>query len=194
MTTPRHSEAAFEPVIEHDLLERGDVAAPGDSFADEKHLLDPGEKDVRNPAIAMALRRIDMCEQAGTGLRMMQREWQALGRAAPINTNDRARKSFSTFLPEPRDAVSPLAVEVPPEVTPEVVRLLSVLAGEMTRREIQAALMLKDEGHVRTAYVLPALAAGVIEMTRPDRPRSRLQRYRLTERGRRAKEALGLRQ
>jgi hypothetical protein len=40
---------------------------PGDSFADEKHLLDPGEKDVRNPAIAMAIRRIGMCEQAGTG-------------------------------------------------------------------------------------------------------------------------------
>jgi len=52
---------------------------PGDSFADEKHLLDPGEKDVRNPAIAMAIRRISMCEQAGTGLRMMQRDWQVLG-------------------------------------------------------------------------------------------------------------------
>jgi ATP-dependent DNA helicase RecG len=44
-------------------------------FTDEKHLLDPGEKDVRNPAIAMAIRRIGMCEQAGTGLRMMKREW-----------------------------------------------------------------------------------------------------------------------
>lgn len=32
-----------------------------------------GEKEVHNPAIAMAMRRIGMCEQAGTGLRMMQR-------------------------------------------------------------------------------------------------------------------------
>jgi len=30
-----------------------------------ERLLEPGEKKVRNPAIAMALRRIDMCEQAG---------------------------------------------------------------------------------------------------------------------------------
>ncbi|MCK6554950.1 putative DNA binding domain-containing protein [Candidatus Binatia bacterium] len=75
---------------------------PGDSFAEEKLLLDPGEKDVRNPAIAMAIRRIGMCEQAGTGLWMMQRVWQALGHAPPINTNDRVHKSFATFLAEPR--------------------------------------------------------------------------------------------
>ncbi|KAB2838442.1 MAG: transcriptional regulator, partial [Burkholderiales bacterium] len=43
---------------------------PGDSFGDDRRLLEPGEKELRNPAIAMALRRIDMCEQAGTGLRM----------------------------------------------------------------------------------------------------------------------------
>lgn len=44
---------------------------PGDSFGDERRLLEPREKEVRNPAIAMAMRRIGMCEQAGTGLRMM---------------------------------------------------------------------------------------------------------------------------
>lgn len=41
---------------------------PGDSFDDGARLLEPGEKEVRNPAIAMARRRIAMCEQAGTGL------------------------------------------------------------------------------------------------------------------------------
>ena len=38
---------------------------PGDIFGDDTRLLEPGEKDVRNPAIAMAMRRIAMCEQAG---------------------------------------------------------------------------------------------------------------------------------
>jgi hypothetical protein len=41
----------------------------------------------------------------------------------------------------------------------------------------------RDNEHFRKAYVQPALAAGLIEMTRPDRPRSRLQRYRLTAAG-----------
>jgi ATP-dependent DNA helicase RecG len=167
---------------------------PGDSFADEKHLLDPGEKDVRNPAIAMAIRRIGMCEQAGTGLRMMQREWQALGHAPPVNTNDRAHKAFTTFLPEPRGVaaleVTPeVTPEVAPEVAPEVGRLLSVLEGETSRRELQAALGLKDDDHFREAYLAPALARGLIEMTLPEKPRSRLQRYRLTELGLRTLKA-----
>lgn len=160
---------------------------PGDSFGDEERLLEPGEMDVRNAAIAMALRRIAMCEQAGTGLRMMQREWQALGHAAPSYTNDRAHKAFDTFLPEPRSALVAVTGQVTPEVTPEVLRLLSSLQGEMTRRELQAALELRDADHIREAYLVPALASGLVEMTLPDKPNSRLQRYRLTELGRRMK-------
>ncbi len=71
-----------------------------------------------------------------------------------------------------------------PEVTPEVRRLLDALHGEMSRRELQAELDLKDDDHVREAYILPALAAGFVEMTVPDKPNSRSQRYRLTPAGR----------
>ena len=35
--------------------------------------------------------------------------------------------------------------------------------------------------------ILFLLALGLVEMTRPDKPKSRLQRYRLTETGRRLK-------
>jgi DNA-binding PadR family transcriptional regulator len=37
---------------------------------------------------------------------------------------------------------------------------------------------------MRLAYVLAALAAGLIQMTIPAKPNSRLQKYRLTEKGR----------
>lgn len=46
-----------------------------------------------------------------------------------------------------------------PEVTPEV-RLLSVLAGEMTRQQLKGGLGLKDDEHFRKAYLLPALESG----------------------------------
>jgi Fic family protein len=81
------------------------------------------------------------------------------------------------------DTVTTSTPEVAPEVTPEV-RLLSVLAGEMTRQQIKEALGLKDDEHFRKAYLLPALDAGLIEMTIPDKPRSSKQKYRLTDRGR----------
>ncbi len=80
-------------------------------------------------------------------------------------------------------AVEPVAQEVTPEVTPEVERLLGVLNGEMSRLELMAALTLKDEEHFRKAYLVVALELEVIERTIPDKPRSRLQKYRLTPSG-----------
>jgi len=42
---------------------------PGDAFATREQLLDPGDKDVRNPGIVNAFRRIGLSDQAGTGIR-----------------------------------------------------------------------------------------------------------------------------
>jgi Fic family protein len=70
-----------------------------------------------------------------------------------------------------------------PEVTPEVRKMLSAMAGEMTRKQIQEKLGLKDEKHFRERYQQPAVALGLIEMTIPDKPNSRLQKYRITPKG-----------
>lgn len=72
--------------------------------------------------------------------------------------------------------------EVTPEVTPEV-RLLNIISGEMNRQRLQATLGLKDDEHFRKVYLLPALQAGYIEMTIPDKPKSSKQKYRLTDKG-----------
>jgi hypothetical protein len=58
------------------------------------------------------------------------------------------------------------------------------LISEMTRQQLKEALGLKDDEHFRKAYLLPALEAGLIEMTIPDKPRSSKQKYRLTDKGR----------
>jgi len=66
------------------------------------------------------------------------------------------------------------------QVTPQVERLLDVLQGEMSREQIQSRLGLRDRQSFRDRYLKPALDAGLIEMTRPDTPNSRLQKYRLS--------------
>lgn len=79
-----------------------------------------------------------------------------------------------------------LTPEVNPEVTPEVKKMLKLLnnAGSaMSRREIQQKLDLSDEKHFREFYLQPSVAGGLIEMTVPERPTSRLQKYRLTRKG-----------
>ena len=73
-------------------------------------------------------------------------------------------------------------LQVTPQVTPQVKRLLAILTGEMTREELQTALGLKDRKSFRERYLLPALQAGLIEMTIPSKPNSREQKYRLTGR------------
>jgi len=71
------------------------------------------------------------------------------------------------------------------EVAGEVMQLLLVLAkGAIIRADAQAALALKGQANFRKRHLGPALAAGLIEMTVPDKPRSRNQRYRLTALGR----------
>ena len=88
------------------------------------------------------------------------------------------------------DTVTSSTPEVTQEVAPEV-RLLSVLTGEMTRQQLKEALGLKDDEHFRKAYLLPALEAGLVEMTIPDKPRSSKQKYRLTDKGRQMMDQRG---
>ena len=42
---------------------------PGDAYASADDLLDPGDKELRNPKIVAAFRRIGLSEQAGPGMR-----------------------------------------------------------------------------------------------------------------------------
>lgn len=79
---------------------------------------------------------------------------------------------------------STAAPQVAPQVTPQVARLLEVVMGEMAREEIQNALGLQDRKSFRERYLVPALTDGLIEMTLPGKPNSRLQKYRLTDQGR----------
>ena len=81
------------------------------------------------------------------------------------------------------DAVSTAAPQVAPQVTPQVKRLLQVLQGEMTREALQNALDLQDRKSFRERYLKPSLAEELIEMTIPGKPNSRLQQYRLTDKG-----------
>ena len=76
------------------------------------------------------------------------------------------------------------------QVTPQVRRLVSVLEGEISRRDILDALGLSDRKSLRQRYLLPALQHGYVEMTRPDAPNARNQKYRLTSRGRQARQGV----
>lgn len=73
--------------------------------------------------------------------------------------------------------------QVTGQVAEQVIPLLAVCVGEMTRDSLQSATGFIGRANFRKRYLDPALTAGLIEMTIPEKPNSRLQKYRLTAQG-----------
>jgi len=89
---------------------------------------------------------------------------------------------LSVILESLHTAVNAYTPEDAPEVTPEVGRLLSAFIGKeaLSRQDLQNRLKLSDEKNFRSNYLNPAIAAGLVEMTVPDKPNSKNQKYRKT--------------
>jgi len=134
-------EAAINLLIHQDYGDHGRKASiklfsdrtvfwnPGDAFATEAELLDPTEKEVRNPAIVKAFRRIGLSDQAGTGIRAIFRNWHELGRTPPQLKNDKARKEFELVLinkPLVTDAMQRFRQTIGTTLTPEQADVLAL--------------------------------------------------------------------
>ena len=135
----------------------------------------------RNRRVGEFLKELEMTEGRGTGIPKILCEIRKNGSPKPIFHTDDDRTFFLVEFP-----IHPVFAEVlttTPEVTMEVKRLLNTMTGEHSRKELQEMLSLKNADHFRKAYLLPAINAGLVEMTLPDKPKSRLQRYRFTESG-----------
>lgn len=135
----------------------------------------------RNRRIGAFLNELDLTEGRSTGIPKILKVMAANGSPAPLFETDDERLSYVVRLPVHSLAQrSGLAAE---EVTMEVASLLNVVAGEMSMQELQAAMGLRNAEHFRKAYVLPATAAGYLEVTLREQPNSRLHRYSLTATG-----------
>jgi len=71
---------------------------PGDAFVNKAELLDASEKEVRNPSIVNAFRRIGLSDQAGTGIRSIFNNWNYLGNTPPEVINNKSAKTFELSL------------------------------------------------------------------------------------------------
>ncbi|MBW2357751.1 MAG: hypothetical protein JRF21_03360 [Deltaproteobacteria bacterium] len=83
-----------------------------------------------------------------------------------------------------KEVTDQVTMEVTMEVAMEVARLIPFCLQPVNRQILQEKLGLRNADHFRKAYILPAIKGGWIEMTIPDKPKSRLQKYILTSKGR----------
>jgi ATP-dependent DNA helicase RecG len=144
---------------------------------------DPG--DMLNRRIGEFLKELDLTEGRGTGIPKIMGAIRKNRSPEPKFETNRERSFFTVVFPvHPKAQTTQAVLDSTPQVTPQVERLLRVCAKPALRAELQTTLSLSDRKHFRTQYLDPALAAGLIEMTVPDKPNSRLQKYRLTPKGR----------
>jgi ATP-dependent DNA helicase RecG len=159
----------------------------------------------RNRRIGEFLKELDLTEGRATGIPKMLRVMRNNGSPPPEFEFDEDHSYFQVRLlahsavmqnsargaesgaesGEGTDHVTgQVTGQVAGQVAGQVERLLRVLRGEMTRKDLQTAVGLSHRDHFMDSYLKPALADGLVERTIPDKPHSRLQKYRLTERGR----------
>ena len=134
----------------------------------------------------LEFKELDMTEGRSTGIPKILHAIEANGSPAPVFDFDEEHSFFMVQLPVHPQATMPegLTPEVTPHVTPHVKRLLRAVHGEVSRQELMDTLNLTDRKHFSKEYLRGALNDELIEMTRPEKPRSVSQKYRLTNKGR----------
>jgi ATP-dependent DNA helicase RecG len=142
-------------------------------------VIDLGQKSVRrNALIADLLHRIGFIEKAGTGIRRMREEAHEHGCLEP--SFEETGFFSTTFSPNPE-----VRLEVGAQSGAQSEQVLEILgigtcsAGELA---VKTGAASKSGAMKRTLTKL--ITQGYIEYTIPDKPTSRLQRYRITETGR----------
>jgi ATP-dependent DNA helicase RecG len=191
-----------------DKLTISSLPGPDRSISDEdikKYTLVPNR--YRNRRIGEFLKELELAEGRGTGIPKILKESKNNGSPKPKLIYDEDRSYFTIEFPlhpafkgikssrktfeQSRSGVE-LATQSATQSSDPVSRLLEVLGqGEMSPSEIRKKLALKHRPTFRKNYLHPALIEKLIEPTIPDKPNSRLQKYRLTEKGRKLAESRG---
>lgn len=109
---------------------------PGDAFATQRELLESTEKEIRNPLLVNAFRRIGLSDQAGTGIRAIYRNWHDLGHRPPQITNDKAAKSFA------------LTLSKDPLITDSIRRFHSSLGVNLSAEQADILALAAERSHI----------------------------------------------
>ena len=192
------TEAIVNAVCHRDYTSNGSVQIM--LFADRLEIVNPGSLPYgltvdklytahhsipANPLIAEAMYLRGTIERMGTGTEEMTRLCEEIGLPKPQFTQE---LDFWTVVKRLNSEENTTDNQVNTQVNTQVEKLLLHLSSDgNTTIEISTVLKLKDRIGVMRNYIQPALKLGLIEMTIPDKPTSRLQKYRLTEKGRKLK-------
>lgn len=128
------------------------------------------------------VRRLVLRERMGTGIRDMIQRGKDAGLPEPEIRIDSG--VWVATIRRKIAQVTAQAGQVTGQVTGQVSPLLKIWHEGLSKIEIMAVLGLSGRDNFEKLYLRPVLDEGLLEMTVPDKPNSRLQKYRLTQNGR----------
>ncbi len=153
----------------------------------------------RNKELMRVFKDLDLVEQLGSGI---PRILETYGRESFIFTPNFLRISMPTAHDEgatPQDnqlnnsgleKITPHDTPHDSEITDlEKKLLLAISTQELSRVEIMENLDLSDRTYLAKSYLKPSLDKELIEMTIPNSPKSKKQKYRLTALGKQVLES-----
>jgi ATP-dependent DNA helicase RecG len=185
------------------VIERGQVRTENSNKPHGFGLINPATFSPfpKNPVIARFFREIGRADELGSGVRKLMKYGKSYGGSDPELIEGDVFRMIVKYpdsqiyeeAPELRPASeAPVTPEVRAQVEAQVNRRILFACAEipLSSAEIAAALGHKQlSGNLRKA--LPELRkAGFLEYTIPDKPNSRLQKYRLTKVGKRLLESM----
>lgn len=152
-----------------------------------------GVSRIRNPVIARVFRELHLTEQWGSGVKRIFADAAAQGLPEPRVTEIATGVRLSVFLAAPHDArptaaqnpsLAQVSEQVGAQVSEQVAKLLLHCAAQpRSKQEMLVVLGLSNAYLNYKRHIVPLLEQGLIAMTLPDKPQSRLQRYRITTLG-----------
>lgn len=142
----------------------------------------------RNKEIMRIFRDLELVEQLGSGI---PRILQYYPRSIFYFTDNFLRMVFPIDKEMLKGVTDHVTDHVADHVTDHVMRLISAIEfKQKSAQELMTALELKHRRTFTLNYLRPAMEAGLIEMTIPDKPKSIKQKYRLTSKGIQIKRTL----
>ncbi len=170
-------------------IESPGLLLPGMTVQDMQH----GVSRIRNPVIARVFRELQLAEQWGSGVRRIFAEAARQRLPEPCVVEIATGVRLSVFLAAPhivgttsaqKPSLTHTNAQVGEQVGEQVTKLLLHCAAQpRSKQELLAVLGLSNAYLNYKRHIVPVLEQGLIAMTIPDKPQSRLQRYCLMPQG-----------
>jgi len=172
------------------IIYRDKVVFSNPNIPREKGRIDPSRFTPfpKNPTISKFMIQLGRVEEVGSGIRNVTKylPLYAYGGKSEFiedelfvtNVHLKGYEKHATVQATTHETIQETIQE-----NPKLKNLVVKCIGEMTGKQLMLAMNLKNRVHFLKEYLQPAIDSDLIEMTIPDQPKNRNQKYRLTAKG-----------